>query len=99
MERMETEKLLLINSYASSIGYRPHELPFRDVPVLTVSKDKTHREYMGFAYMLPNMHEVSNPVQQVGGNQSTTSIEDNVEDDEAIIEEAEEDETPSNLDT
>jgi hypothetical protein len=56
----ETEKLILLNSYAELVGYRKHQLPYKDVPVPTVSAD-VPQEFIGFEYCMPCMDDVSNP--------------------------------------
>ena len=56
----ETERLLIINSYCSTVGFT--ELPFKVSAPCTANDDI--KEYMGFSYRLPNdMHDVSNPTQ------------------------------------
>ena len=58
----ETERLLILNSYAVSVGYRQDQVPYKVTAPSTGNDDI--KEFMGFAYRLPNdMHEVSNPVE------------------------------------
>jgi hypothetical protein len=92
----ETEKLLLLNSYAMSIGYKAHELPFQDVPAPTVRKGDSQREFMGFTYTLPTLHNVSNPTTV---DVDSSNSDDSVADDEAVIAEAEAEEEPVDMDT
>ena len=79
----ETEKLLLLNSFAHSIGFKDEELPYKDISAPKASPDAPD-EYMGFSYAVPPVEgqtDVSNPTD------SLTQYE-TVLDDEAAIENA-----------
>jgi hypothetical protein len=56
----DTERLLILNSYASTVGYGKDNLPFSKVTAPTISPTAP-KEYMGFSYHLPEkLHKVSN---------------------------------------
>ena len=64
----ETERHLIINSYAASLGYDKSTLPFPRVAAPTVCRTAP-KEYMGFSYNLPEkFHKVTNPANAVVGN-------------------------------
>jgi hypothetical protein len=57
----ELEKLLLLNSYAHSIGYPLASLPYSKLSAPTVNI-AAQKEYMGFEYRLSRvLHRVTNP--------------------------------------
>ena len=57
----DTEKLLILNSYAQSLGYDKDMLPFPKATAPTLNPNAP-KEYMGFAYHLPEkLHRVCNP--------------------------------------
>lgn len=78
----ETERLLILNSYAATIGYTEQsEHPFPNVTAPTVCTTAP-KEYMGFSYNLPEqLHDVSNPTDATARDinydeESTTSDSD-----------------------
>jgi hypothetical protein len=77
---VELEKLLVLNSFAESLGYEPTELPY---PGLSAPKTRsaTLKEYIGFNYAPPSVDDVSNPT----AAQATAAIFETVYDDEAVI--------------
>jgi Transposase len=69
----DTERLLVLNSYALSVGY-DKDLPFPKATAPTVAPT-TPKEFMGFSYNLPEkLHRVRNPT-------DGTSIDDEMEED------------------
>ena len=74
----DPEKLLILNSYAKSVGYNDNNIPFPNVTAPTVSPNTT-QEYMGFSYHLPEkLHRVTNPATDVD-NEGDDSDEEDVE--------------------
>ena len=74
----DTEKLLMLNSYARSVGY-VNDLPFPTATAPTLTPNAA-KEYMGFSYHLPEkLHKVCNPV---NGTEAGTVYSD---DEEALM--------------
>lgn len=88
----ETERHLIINSYASTLGYNRATLPFPNITAPTVSRTAP-KEYMGLSYNLPEkLHKVTNPVAATvdgdGDSNNTNSDDDEEEGDEEELTEA-----------
>jgi hypothetical protein len=81
----ELETLLMLNSFAKSIGYEDTELPFRDLSSPKAASD-LQQEFLGFAYEASSeTHNVSNPTDAVGASIDLETVID----DEAVIAAAE----------
>jgi hypothetical protein len=83
----ELEKLLLLNSFAKSIGYTDNEVPFQGLSA-PKSRNDSEAEYMGFSYCRPcnATDDVSNPT-----SAANRTIEyEIVVDDEQAVDDAEE---------
>jgi hypothetical protein len=72
-----TEKLLLLNSYAKSVGFSDDNLPY-NVTAPKKGEDDVP-EFMGFSYQPMNIMEVSNPTDNANTNYD--SDDDNEEED------------------
>jgi hypothetical protein len=77
---VEVEKLLLLNSFAKSVGYSDDQLPYRDISAPSVSKEPSDTEYIGFSYKLRRTHIVSNPAQATTDYNSDDNEEEEEED-------------------
>jgi hypothetical protein len=102
----ETEKLLLLNSFAKTVGYPEESLPYGDVSAPSTNNE--FEEHMGFSYKLATVGaNVANPAEDIEGNAVFNGGEDEMEervvvdesedpvqleDDEEIVEENDDDE-------
>ena len=78
-ETCKTEKLLLLNSFAKSVGYPDDELPYSAISAPTINEEY-EEEYMGFSYRLATIGAtVTNPTQDIQGYERYNADEEEVE--------------------
>lgn len=74
------EKLLLLNSYAKTVGYKDNQVPFKDLSAPTA--ETIHRENMGFTYVTPQLDRVTNPTDGSGDVLTSVVDDDGTNDEE-----------------